>query len=282
MIQLGLIGYPLDHSLSPNIHQAALNACGLRGDYSLFPIAPGNQQEIQNLLHRIRTGEILGLNVTIPYKEIIIPLLDKLTPNAEAISAVNTIFLDNGILTGENTDSTGFISDLYNQFKLSKYQPNTHRNALILGAGGSARAVTYALLNDGWQVSLSARRPAQAKALKSQYPNHFDQLFVRQYSIDALQPLVSSLDLIVNTTPVGMSPAVDASPWPNGLSFPLETFVYDLVYNPKETKLILDSRSAGLPSVTGLGMLIEQAALAFKIWTGQDVPRSMLLETMEE
>jgi len=282
MIQLGLIGYPLDHSLSPRIHQAALNVCGFQGTYSLFPITPGNQQALREILQRVRTGEILGLNVTIPFKETVIPLLDKLTPHAEAIGAVNTIFLDNGILTGENTDAAGFITDLYHQFELSHYHPKLRRNALILGAGGSARAVTYALLNDGWQVILSARRSDQAETLMSEYPDNMNRLSVIQYNADALQTLLSSLDLIVNTTPVGMSPTAEASAWPAGLSFPMEAFVYDLVYNPRETKLILDSRSTGLSASTGLGMLVEQAAMAFKIWTGNDVPRNILLEALEE
>ncbi len=281
MIQLGLLGYPLDHSLSPKIHQSALHACGIQGSYSLFPIAPESQSEIKDLLRRIRTGDILGINVTIPFKETVIPLLDKLTPTAESIGAVNTIFLDHGTLTGDNTDAPGFITDLYHQFDLSHYRPNPSRTALVLGAGGSARAVTYALINDGWQVTLSSRRPDQAKALVSQFPKHMNRLSVCQYSIDVLEPLVSSFDLVVNTTPVGMAPSIDATPWLTGLSFPRHAFVYDLVYNPRETKLTLDSRSAGLRAVTGLGMLVEQAALAFNIWTGQDVPRSVLLEKME-
>ena len=112
MIHLGLIGYPLEHSLSPKIHNAALNACGLMGDYSLFLIAPNNQQALKDILARVRSGEIQGLNVTIPHKQNIIPLLDQLTPIAQAIGAVNTIYLREGILIGDNTDAPSFLSDL--------------------------------------------------------------------------------------------------------------------------------------------------------------------------
>src|SRR3972149_8259432 len=108
MIQLGLIGYPLGYSLSPKIHRAALKSCSLEGDYSLFPIPPGDHQGLKTLLARVRSGEITGLNVTIPHKQTIVPLLDGLTPTAKAIGAVNTIYLKNGKLTGDNTDAPGF------------------------------------------------------------------------------------------------------------------------------------------------------------------------------
>ena len=112
MIQLGLIGYPLAHSLSPKIHTAALKSCGLNGSYSLFPIQPNDKQGLKDLLDRIRLGEIHGLNVTIPHKQNVIPLLDELTPTAQAIGAVNTICLKDKKLIGDNTDAAGFLSDL--------------------------------------------------------------------------------------------------------------------------------------------------------------------------
>ena len=114
MIQLGLIGYPLGHSLSPKIHAAALESCGLQGDYSLFPIHPDDQQGLKELLARVRSGEITGLNVTIPHKQSVIPLLDDLTQTAKAIGAVNTISMQNGKLIGDNTDAPGFFADLKN------------------------------------------------------------------------------------------------------------------------------------------------------------------------
>jgi len=268
MIHLGLIGYPLGHSLSPKIHNAALTACGLQGEYSLFPITPDDMQGLKDILARVRNGEIHGLNVTIPHKQNVIPLLDELTPTAQAIGAVNTISMRDGKLVGDNTDAPGFLKDLggLNIPQVSK--------ALVLGAGGSARAVVYALVHAGWGVTLSVRRPEQAQALASNY-----HLPICQFPLsDSQSP---TFDLLINTTPIGMVPNVDASPWPEHLDFPKDTAVYDLVYNPRETRLVRDARAAGLPARTGLGMLIEQAALAFEIWTGRKPPREVLFKAVQ-
>ncbi|MBI3174827.1 MAG: shikimate dehydrogenase [Chloroflexi bacterium] len=273
-MHLGLIGYPLGHSLSPKIHHAALEACGLQGEYSLFPIAPDDLQGLRNLLTHMRNGEIHGLNVTIPHKQNVIPLLDELTPTAQAIGAVNTISMRDGKLTGDNTDAPGFLTDLggltgSRPDRKTAHQTSEVSKALVVGAGGSARAVVYALTHAGWDVTLSARRPEQAQALASEY-----HLPIYQFPIPDSQP--PTFDLLVNTTPLGMSPNVGASPWPEHLAFPKDAAVYDLVYNPRETKLVRDARAAGLPARTGLGMLIEQAALAFEIWTGHRPPREPL------
>jgi shikimate dehydrogenase len=258
MIQLGLIGYPLGHSLSPKIHAAALKACELEGNYSLFPIHPDDKQGLKDLLARIRSGELHGLNVTIPHKQNVIDFLDDLTPTAEAIGAVNTIYLRDNKLIGDNTDAAGFLSDL-NRF-LSETQSKivNRKSAIVLGAGGSARAVVYALLNDGWDVTLAARRLEQAEQLANQFANH--QLLITNYSSLILHPF----SLLINTTPVGMFPNADDSPLPENLSLPSNAFVYDLVYNPSETKLVKTARAQGLSATTGLGMLIEQAALSLR------------------
>lgn len=287
MIQLGLIGYPLGHSLSPPIHKAALASCGLEGDYSLFPISPEDHQELKSLLDRLRSGEITGLNVTIPHKQNIIPLLDALTPTARAIGAINTISMKNGRLTGDNTDAPGFLTDLRKFLTTETPQPDPQRrgeqrhgdtkSALVLGAGGSARAVVYALVNDGWDVTIASRRVGQAQALIAQFPNHDSRISSIEYCSTALHPLLPTLSLIVNTTPLGMFPNADKSSWPADLFFPQNAAVYDLVYNPRETKLVHDAHSAGLPATTGLGMLIEQAALAFEIWTDHAPSRDALV-----
>lgn len=264
MIHLGLIGHPLGHSLSPKIHAAALNACGLQGEYSLFPIAPDDMQSLSDLLTRVRHGEIHGLNVTIPHKQNVIPLLDELTPTAQAIGAVNTISMHGNKLTGDNTDAAGFLADLQN-FLTTGTRRHGVKKTLVLGAGGSARAVVYALVHDGWSVTLSARRIEQAQQLAVHY-----QLPI------TTDLRLATFDLLINTTPLGMSPNIDVSPWPENLAFPKDAAVYDLVYNPRETKLVRDARAAGLSATTGLGMLIEQAALAFEIWTGRHPPREPL------
>ena len=141
--------------------------------------------------------------------------------------------------------------------------------AIVLGAGGSARAVVYALCNDSWDVTISARRIEQAKQL-SQYFGKYD---LRLSTFD-FQP--STFDLIVNTTPLGMTPNIEISPLPEDAILSKHTFIYDLVYNPRETKLVKDARAQGCSAVTGLGMLIEQAALAFEIWTGAKADRDAM------
>lgn len=282
MISLGLIGYPLEHSLSPKIHTAALNFCGLEGNYSLFPIIPNDLPGLRSLLDRIRTSEIAGLNVTIPHKQTVIPFLDQLTSTAQAIGAVNTIFIQDGKLIGDNTDASGFLADLHKFLDMGTSGQEEGKNALILGAGGAARAVTYALVNDGWRVALAARRPEQAHALIAQFPDQDSRLTSIAYTAKAFQPIISTLCLIINATPVGMSPNIENSPWPMSLPLSRHAAFYDLVYCPRETKFILDARAAGLRTSTGFGMLVEQAALAFEIWTEHNVPRELLFASVEE
>ncbi len=284
--RLGLIGYPLGHSLSPQLHAAALEACGLTGDYSLFHIHPDAKSGLADLLNRVRAGEIHGLNVTIPHKQNVIPLLDDLTETAQSIGAVNTISLRNGRLIGDNTDAPGFMADLNRLLEIRKsiFEPRTsnleprisnieyRKSALVLGAGGSARAVTYALCSAGWQVTIAARRLEQAESLRESMQTACSQ--IKSITMDAVGRWRG--DLLVNTTPLGMSPAVDTSPWPDDVPFPAGAVVYDLVYNPRETRLVREACAAGLTATTGLGMLVEQAALAFEIWTGCQPPREAL------
>ena len=267
---LGLIGYPLEHSFSPRIHTAALRSCGLRGDYSLFPVALDDIQAIKNLLVRVRSNEIHGLNVTIPHKQNVIPLLDDLTPTAQAVGAVNTIYLKDKKILGDNTDAAGFLLDLTKLLDIHQSKIKNRKSAIVLGAGGAARAVVHALLNDGWDVTITARRIEQAQHLANSITNR--KLRITNY-IDLRS---STFDLLVNTTPIGMTPNIDQSPWPENLPFPSFSTIYDLVYNPRETKLVKDACSQGLYATTGLGMLIEQAALAFEIWTGRNPSREII------
>lgn len=278
MIQLGLIGYPLGHSLSLKIHTAALRACNLQGDYSPFPIHPEDKQGLKALLSRVRSGEIHGLNVTIPYKQNVIACLDELTPTAQAIGAVNTIYFRDGKLIGDNTDAPGFLSDLDTFLGNRKSKIVNRKSAIVLGAGGSARAVVYALLNDEWNVALAARRLEQVQQLADSFTNYTLPI-TDLANLSTFQ--LSTFDLVVNTTPLGMSPNIDRSPLPENVMLPPGGIVYDLVYNPRETKLVRDARAQGLYATTGLGMLIEQAALAFELWTGHNPPREVLFQSLE-
>jgi shikimate dehydrogenase len=280
---LGLTGYPLGHSLSPKLHAAALQAVGLAGEYNVYPVPPEDPQGLAHLLGRIRAGELHGLNVTIPHKQAVIPLLDELTVTAQAVGAVNTIYLRTGRLIGDNTDAPGFLADLKKFLTTENTESaEKEKNALVFGAGGSARAVIYALAEDGWTITVAARRVEQAQEIITglHLPDFESRISSIEYQASALSSLLSTFSLIVNTTPLGMSPKIDVSPWPAGLAFP-RADVYDLVYNPRETLFVRQARAAGLRAQTGLGMLVEQAALAFEIWTGRMPPRAAMFEAVE-
>jgi len=274
---LGLIGFPLEHSVSPYLHKANLNVLGLRGNYGLYevPPMPDGKESIVKILKRLRKKEITGLNVTIPHKKTVIPFLDNLTSPAQDIGAVNTICLSDGKLIGDNTDAPGFSSDFENVMKANGYQwkPDSTNNgyhALVIGAGGSASAVVYILARKGWRVTIAARRQKQAQELAYRHLGGDPEAIISaiKLSKSEINNLKQPLSLLANTTPIGMWPNIDDSPWPENLNLPNNAIVYDLIYNPSETKLVKGARAAGLIAVTGLGMLIEQAALAFERWTG--------------
>lgn len=304
MIRLGLTGYSLGHSLSPLIHAAALRVCGLEGDYSLFPVPPDDRRGLQVLLERLRTGELTGLNVTIPHKQHVIPYLDKLSPTARVIGAVNTVYREDDCLCGDNTDAPAFLADLrhflfeHGVDARSQSRQDTKKTknletsplrafmvdkkALALGAGGAARAVAWALFNDGWRVTVAARRVEQAEALVKDLGTGAGPGWLEPapWEPGTLERCGNGTQLIVNATPIGMSPKSGFSPW-EGLPFPAGAAVYDLVYNPRQTLLVEQARRAGLHATTGLGMLVEQAALAFEIWTGRRVPHEVLFSAVE-
>jgi shikimate dehydrogenase len=269
---LGLTGYPLDHSLSPRLHAAALQACGLQGEYRLYPVPPEDETGLGELLERVRSGALHGLNVTIPHKRSVLPLLDRVSQMARAIGAVNTIYARDEALLGENTDAAGFLSDLGCVFPAAA--PGA---ALVLGAGGSARAVVYALLQAGWQVCVAARRLEQAKEIS-------ERVEVLRWNAAAMRQIVEEqrVELLVNTTPLGMGHQAGESAWPQGVRLPGMAFVYDLVYNPPETALLQAARQAGLGCANGLGMLVEQARLAFKLWTGREVAREVMEKAVKD
>ena len=287
---LGIIGYPLEKSLSPRLHNAALRQCGLRGVYGLYPIPelPAGQAQMQSVMEGLREGHLDGLNVTIPHKQAVIPFLDELTPLSHQVGAVNTIYRAGSRLIGDNTDAPGFTINL----RQALPGPDIPGSALVLGAGGAARAIVFSLLAQGWQITIAARHADQARRLFHSVSSGGNQPMVIE--LEALAEYLSttikqgtdrstqnafnkpaypaSPRLIVNATPVGMYPDNERSPWPEGVPFPDNAFVYDLVYKPPETLLVSKARSAGLQAANGLGMLVEQAALSFQRWTGMLPP----------
>ena len=264
---VGLVGWPVGHSRSPAMHNAAAADLGLDLLYVPLSVRP---DELQSALTGLAALGFLGANVTVPHKEQVLPLLDELDAAAEAIGAVNTIIVqrpssDSFRLKGANTDWRGFMDDLVRlQVAVSG------RRCLVLGAGGSARAVAYGLAGAGCHVDVAARRREQAEQLTAALSPHVaGPLAAHHWSALAALAEAAEVALVVNTTPLGMEPAVEKSPWPGDLPFPPQAFVYDLVYNPAETRLLTQARRAGRPAANGLGMLLGQGAAAFELWTGQ-------------
>ncbi len=277
--RLGLIGWPVAHSLSPLIHHFALQVCGLEGEYRLYPLEPQHFNEgVGNLIQQMRNEELHGINVTVPHKQRVLAYADHLTASAKAAGAVNTLYLEEGLVVGENTDIPGFWMDLerlgwagQKPTLAHSHFPAPVNRAIILGAGGAARAVAVALAEHGWQVGLAARRSAQAQQATAELNQAFNQPAVTALPLDydLLANFGNPVSLIVNATSAGMSPQVDVDPWPERIPIPQGVRVYDLVYNPPQTRLLQRAGASGLPTANGLGMLVAQAVLAFQRWTKQ-------------
>lgn len=274
---VGLLGWPVAHSLSPAMHNAAAAALGL--DLAYVPL-PVRAEDVATAVRALSALHFLGANVTVPHKQAVIPFLDELDPGARAIGAVNTIVngqwsiadgqwstVNGQLLTGHNTDWSGFLADLR---ELGVEVAG--RDCLVLGAGGSARAVAYGLASAGGRVQVLARRPEQAQALVEAIGPQVVgmQGWLNGWPLAELATAVrhTTAPLIVNTTPLGMSPQIDRSPWPDDLPIPSGAFVYDLVYNPATTQLMRQAAAQDCQTANGLGMLLWQGAQAFRLWTG--------------
>jgi shikimate dehydrogenase len=269
-MKLALLGYPLSHSISPDMHNAALEAVGLEGwRYEAMPVEPAR---LAGAVAALRGESYAGANVTVPHKEAVAALVDGLTPVADAIGAVNTLMKREGRLLGHNTDAAGLLADLYyHDVHLS------NRPVLILGAGGSARAAAAACAGVGAEIRVAARRREQAESLKRIAPG----IQAYDLTVHDLERAGRGAALIVNCTTLGMAPNVNTSAWFESVPFPPGAFVYDLVYNPADTYLTRQARAAGLRAATGLGMLVEQGALSFELWTGRAAPRKRMREVAE-
>jgi shikimate dehydrogenase len=266
----GVIGHPLAHSLSPAIIQAAFDALGIDARYEAWPTPP---EQLEERIAGLRADDVLGANVTIPHKEAVVPLLDELEERAERIGAVNTIANQGGRLVGHNTDVSGFARALRED---AGFDP-AGRRVLILGAGGAARAVALALIEAGAAlIEVAGRTPSRAERLANDlrpltrsgvtvtWSYWMDGTFLR---------VLAEADLIVNCTPLGArgTEGEGQSPVPGEL-LRKDAVVFDLVYNPEETPLVQAARAQGAKAVSGLGMLVYQAADAVRIWCGQEPP----------
>ena len=211
--RFGLLGWPLGHSLSPQIHAAALEAAGLSGTYNLFsvPPLPDGAGPLQGIFERFRRLELHGLNVTIPHKQAVLPMLDGLTKQAEAIGTVNLLYVQGQRWLGDNSDAPALLLDLQRSFALQD-QVGT---ALVLGAGGAARAAVYALLQMGWRVYVAARRVEAAWRLVADLAPTATAGGIDLQALPleaAALVMLPACDLLINATPVGMSPLADNTP----------------------------------------------------------------------
>ena len=268
-ILVGLIGWPLGHSVSPAMHNAAFQALGLDGRYEALPVPP---EQVGDLVRSLHARGFRGVNVTIPYKQAVMPLMDELSEAAQRIGAVNTIVVEpDGRLRGDNTDWLGFLHPLDERgFDLAG------KSVLLLGAGGAARAVVYALVQRNIaRLAIWNRDPDRAEAL-ARHAATLDSSLTIDNSQLAIVPIVNSpgrfpvhnSDLIVNTTPIGMWPHIDELPWPADLPFPPGALVYDLVYRPEQTQFLRQAEAAGCSIQGGMEMLVVQGAAAFETVDG--------------
>lgn len=275
MHRTGLLGWPLGHSVSPAMHNAAFAALGLAWRYDALPVPP---EQLAATIRRLVADGYRGANVTIPHKEAVMPLMDELSAAAQGTGAVNTIVVQpDGRLVGENTDWLGFLHPLDRRgFDL----PGSR--VLLLGAGGAARGVAYALGQRGVrEVAIWNRTAARASDLAAHIGSMFSGL--RVTTGHDLRELVSAgTSLVVNTTPAGMWPEDDVSPWPDAVALPAGALAYDLVYRPEQTRFLHQAEQAGCPTQGGLDMLVVQGALAFELWTGQWPPLEVMTAVARE
>ncbi len=293
MILTGLLGWPVGHSRSPAMHNAAFAAAGIDGTYVPLAAPPAR---LAAAVAGLAALGFSGANVTIPHKQAVMAFVDECSPAATAIGAVNTLVVrPDGALYGDNTDAPGFLADLVE--KGLDLDSLAAQGALVLGAGGSARAVAYALAAHGIPTTVLARRPEQAEALVASLLSHLgaDSPFRNPQSAIRNSPSFPLLaawpwtdlaaaahgaGLVANCTPLGMTPHVDASPWPEDLPFRPDQVAYDLVYNPPQTRFLAQARASGARAFNGFGMLLHQGALAWELWTGQPAPLSPMREAL--
>jgi len=265
-----LIGHPLGHSLSPAFHNAAFRAAGIDAMYHLADVLPEN---LAATVTALRAADIYGANVTVPYKQDVLPFLDILSDEAAALSAVNTIVNDDGRLTGLNTDVPGFAADMRAQGIAV-----TGQAVVLLGAGGAARAVAAALIgmNVG-RLIIANRTPERAAAMQRQYPAIATATGIADRDLTDALPTIA---LLINATSAGLHG--DEIPIAAELLnlLPPSAVVYDLIYRP--TALLRAVQERNLRAVDGLGMLIHQGALAWEVWTGHTAPLDVMWQAARD
>jgi shikimate dehydrogenase len=266
--RVGLIGWPVDHSLSPVMHNAAFHVLGMDWTYDAMAIPP---DIVQYGIREPQRHGYIGVNVTVPYKEV---AMGTVRPDgiARAVGAVNTIDFRRN--TGTNTDVAGLIDDLK-----AHDVPLAGARVTILGAGGAARSAVYGLCNEGAHITVVNRTIQTAHNMLADLKASAGIAGVTVRTLD--EAAESEIDLLINCTSAGLWPDVEVSPWIDGVALPHGVTVYDMVYRPQQTKLMRQVEAAGGRAIGGLGMLVRQGAAAFRIWTGVDPPVEVMFEAAQ-
>ena len=271
---LAVIGAPIGHSLSPIIQNAALHAAGLDYVYTALPV---RADALASAVRGLRDAGIAGFNVTIPFKTEIIPLLDALSEDARRIQAVNTVVIEDGRLVGYNTDVAGFLAGF-----AERGIALTGKKAVLIGAGGAARAALWGLLRSGVSsVAIGVRSVEKGAALAADFTTDGD---VRAVSFDdaAWIAACSDADIVVQTTPLGMTPHTEEMPPVDAAVINPSAVVYDLIYTPAETRFLREARAQGCETINGETMLVAQGAEAFHLWAGVRPDMELMKRTLRE
>ena len=273
---VGVFGFPVEHSLSPLFHNAAFSKLGLNFVYLPFPVRP---EQLKTAVESIRSLNMVGMNVTIPHKEKILPYLDQISPEAKVVGAVNTVHNKEGKLIGYNTDVDGFVESLRRQggFNLKD------KNVLLLGAGGVAYAISFALVKSGIKKLVFVNRTYSRgrvllEHLRKIFPDKC-QLSLVEFEERNSSFIMSEIDLLINATSLGMHPDDPLLITPEIV--PPNMFIYDVVYNRK-TPLLKLAKEKKLACLGGLDMLVQQGALSFEMWTQQKAPIEVMKEVLRE
>lgn len=269
-ILLGVMGDPIIQSKSPIMHEAALQALGIPGAYVPLHILPEN---LEDAVQAIRTLGFRGVNVTIPHKVAVMAHVDLLDESAVAVGAVNTIVNNNGILTGYNTDGIGYVRSL----KAEAISDLSGSKIMVIGAGGAARGIVAALLQEKPSAILIANRSVdKAQDLAAECQSKGNVIGI---SMNEVAEMLDGVDVLINTTSVGMYPHMDETPIDPGL-LRAGMVVSDLIYNPLRTRLLLEGLERGCTIHGGLGMFVYQGAYALEYWTGQPAPTEIMRQTI--
>lgn len=269
----GLVGYPLGHSLSPFMHNLAFAAQGINAVYLAFPVKP---ERVSLMVAAAKTLGIQGFNVTIPYKESLLPFLDKVSPEARACGSVNTVLIKDNLAVGYNTDGMGFMDSLQQE------GVKVPRLAVILGAGGAARAVGYQLATLGTVTVFLNRNRERAVNLAREIAGLTGQES-RGMSWDEGEnaDFLLNAELLVNTTPLGMYPNTDEKPILDLRGLNPAATIADIVYNPITTRFLQEAARMGFKTVNGLGMFVNQGVRSWEMFTGQKAPRELMEDKLK-